>query len=100
MLKIAVEAPLLWQFPLLGHGARFTLSLDNQAGANSVNEQQQRERIWISPQKFWAVTKNMSSEETEKLMDTVTRLAQEDRIDLLKKFEFISVGDPYHRQAC
>jgi len=65
-----------------------------------VNEQQQRERIWISPQKFWAVTKNMSSEETEKLMDTVTRLAQEDRIDLLKKFEFISVGDPYHRRAC
>jgi hypothetical protein len=71
-----------------------------KAGANSVNDQQQRERIWISPQKFWAVTKNMSSEETEKLMDTVTRLAQEDRIDLLKKFEFISVGDPYHHQAC
>jgi len=65
-----------------------------------VTEHQQRERIWISPQKFWAVTKNMSSEETEKLMDTVYRLAEEDRIDLLKKFDFISVGDPYHRHAC
>ncbi len=66
-----------------------------------MTDQQQRERIWISPQKFWAVTQNMSSEETEKLMDTVFQLAQEERIDLLKKFEFISVGDPYHhRQAC
>ncbi|HLH09234.1 MAG TPA: hypothetical protein VKW78_18495 [Terriglobales bacterium] len=66
-----------------------------------MTEQQHRERIWISPQKFWAVTKNMSSEETEKLMDTVYKLAQEERLDLLKKFEFISVGDPYQRrQAC
>jgi hypothetical protein len=72
----------------------------NPTGAISVTDQQQRERIWISPQKFWAVTKNMSSEETEKLMDTVFQLAQEERIDLLKKFDFISVGDPYHRQAC
>jgi hypothetical protein len=87
-------------FPLLGQGRSLTFHVENQTGANSVNDQQQRERIWISPQKFWAVTKNMSSDETEKLMDTVTRLAQEDRIDLLKKFDFISVGDPYHRQAC
>ena len=74
--------------------------MNNLAGENFVTELH-RERIWISPQKFWAATKNMSSEETEKLMDTVTQLAQEERLDLLKKFEFISVGDPYHnRQAC
>jgi hypothetical protein len=85
-------------FLYLARASGLTFYVENSA--NSVNDQQQRERIWISPQKFWAVTKNMSSEETEKLMDTVTRLAQEDRIDLLKKFEFISVGDPYHRQAC
>ena len=87
-------------FLYLARASGLTSKVENQAGEDSVTDQQQRERIWISPQKFWAVTKNMSAEETEKLMDTVTRLAQEDRVDLLKKFEFISVGDPYHRQAC
>jgi hypothetical protein len=100
MLKMAVKARFHGSFLYLAGTRGLPFYIDNQPGANSVNDQQQRERIWISPQKFWAVTKNMSSEETEKLMDTVTRLAQEDRIDLLKKFEFISVGDPYHRQAC
>jgi hypothetical protein len=100
MLKIGVEAPFNGSFLYLSKGRGLPFHLITKQEQISVNDQQQRERIWISPQKFWAVTENMSSEETEKLMDTVTRLAQEDRIDLLKKFDFISVGDPYHRQAC
>ena len=55
----------------------------------------QRERIWFFPNKFWAATKGMPTEEANRLMAEVEKLAEAKDVEALKKYPFVFVGDPY-----
>jgi len=56
------------------------------------------DRIWFHPAKFWAVTREMSQEEADRLLNEVMALAIIRDVDALRKFPFVSVG-PYKRSA-
>ena len=48
-------------------------------------------RFYLIPQKFWAVTEHLSSTETEMLLTKVMRLAEEQRIEELRNYDFVVV---------
>jgi hypothetical protein len=54
----------------------------------------QFDRVWLVPQKFWSATKEMSAEETEKLMEHLMFLSAIRDFESLRKFDFIVVGKP------
>jgi hypothetical protein len=66
-----------------------------QAEVESFAEQNNRNRIWFFPNKFWAATKGMPADEVSRLMDEVEKLAEAKDVEALKKFPFVFVGDPY-----
>jgi len=66
-----------------------------QVESDSVTQQDQRNRIWFFPNKFWAVTKGMPADEVSRLMAEVERYAEERNVEALKKYPFVFVGDPY-----
>lgn len=57
-----------------------------------------REPIWFNPPKFWAATKDMSTQQIDSLMDTVFLLAENRNLEALRKFDFIGIGHSYLRR--
>jgi hypothetical protein len=53
------------------------------------------EQIWFNPPKFWAATKDMSTQQIDSLMDTVFFLAESRNVEALRKFDFIGIGHSY-----
>ena len=66
-----------------------------QVESDNYSDVSQRERIWFFPNKFWAATKGMPTEEVSLLMEEVERLAEAKDVEALKKYPFVYVGDPY-----
>jgi len=54
----------------------------------------QIERVWLVPQRFWSATKEMSVEETERLIEHLMHLSTIRDFESLRKFDFIVVGTP------
>ena len=51
-----------------------------------------KERVWLVPQRFWSATKEMSVEETERLIEHLMFLSEVRDFESLRKFDFIVVG--------
>lgn len=66
-----------------------------QTESDSLVNQDQRNRIWFFPSKFWAATKGMPAEEVNRLMAEVESYAEAKNVEALKKYPFVFVGDPY-----
>jgi hypothetical protein len=62
-------------------------------------EQDNRNRIWFFPNKFWAATKGMPADEVTRLMEEVEKLAEAKDVEALKKYPFVYVGDPYKGES-
>jgi hypothetical protein len=54
----------------------------------------QMDRVWLVPQRFWSATKEMSAEETERLIEHLMYLSQIRDFESLRQFDFIVVGRP------
>lgn len=48
-------------------------------------------RLWLVPQRFWAVTRNMDKVQAENLMQQVMDLAEKRDVEALRKFDFVVV---------
>lgn len=48
-------------------------------------------RLWLVPQRFWAVTRNMDKVQADSLMQKVMELAEKNDVDALKQFDFVVV---------
>ena len=66
-----------------------------QVESDNYSDVNQRERIWFFPNKFWAATKGMPTDEVSRLMEEVEKLAEAKDVEALKKYPFVFVGDPY-----
>ena len=51
-----------------------------------------QERIYLNPPRFWAATKHMSDEDTERFANKIFRLAEEGKVEELERYDFISFG--------
>lgn len=54
----------------------------------------QIDRVWLVPQRFWSATKEMSADETERLMEHLMVLSAAQDFESLRKFDFIVVEKP------
>jgi hypothetical protein len=50
-------------------------------------------RLWLVPQRFWAVTRNMDKTQVDNLMDQVMELAEKRDVEALKQFDFVVVDN-------
>jgi hypothetical protein len=66
-----------------------------QVESDNYSDVNQRERIWFFPNKFWAATKGMPTDEVSRLMEEVEKYAEAKDLEALKKYPFVFVGDPY-----
>jgi len=66
-----------------------------QVKSDNYSDVNQRERIWFFPNKFWAATKGMPTDEVSRLMEEVEKYAEAKDLEALKKYPFVFVGDPY-----
>ena len=66
-----------------------------QVESDNYSDANQRERIWFFPNKFWAATKGMPTDEVSRLMEEVEKLAEAKDVEALRKYPFVFVGDPY-----
>lgn len=57
------------------------------------------DRIWFHPAKFWAATRGMTPEETRWLGEQVYELAETGNVEALRRFSFITFGNPYKKTA-
>jgi hypothetical protein len=48
-------------------------------------------RLWLVPQRFWAVTRNMDQTQADSLMQQVMELAERNDFDALRKFDFVVI---------
>jgi hypothetical protein len=48
-------------------------------------------RVWLIPQRFWAVTRNMDEKQADSLMQKVMELAERNDLDALRQFDFVVV---------
>jgi len=48
-------------------------------------------RVWLIPQRFWAVTRNMDQNQADSLMQRVMELAERHDVDGLRQFDFVVV---------
>jgi len=48
-------------------------------------------RVWLIPQRFWAVTRNMDQSQAETLMQRVMDLAERHDLEALRQFDFVVV---------
>ncbi len=48
-------------------------------------------RLWLIPQRFWAVTRNMDKVQADTLMEQVIELAEKRDVEALRKFDFVVV---------
>ena len=56
---------------------------------------QQADRVWLLPQRFWSATTEMSAEEIESLIERLMAFSAARDFESLKKFDFIVVGKPH-----
>ena len=57
------------------------------------------DRIWFNPSKFWAATKEMPPEAADDLLDRIIDLAESQDLEELRKFDFVSYGNPWRKAA-
>ena len=57
------------------------------------------EPIWFFPHKFWAATRNMPKEQADKLLDEVISLSEVRDLEALRKYDFVSLENPYRKKA-
>jgi len=48
-------------------------------------------RVWLIPQRFWAVTRNMDQNQADSLMQRVMELAEKHDLDALRQFDFVVI---------
>jgi len=48
-------------------------------------------RVWLIPQRFWAVTRNMDQKQADSLMERVMELAERNDLDALRQFDFVVI---------
>ena len=53
-------------------------------------------RLYLIPQRFWAVTRNMDQKQADSLMERVMELAERHDLEALRQFDFVVV-DRSHR---
>ena len=56
-----------------------------------------RARVWLVPQRFWAATRNMKPEQAEDLLQKVSELAERNQMEALQQYDFIIVGNLHQR---
>lgn len=54
--------------------------------------------IWFLPHRFWAATRNMPREQADRLLDEVIALAEVRDLEALRKYDFVSLENPYPRR--
>lgn len=57
------------------------------------------EPIWFLPHKFWAATRNMPKEQADRLLDEVISLSEVRDLEALRKYDFVSLENPYRKKA-
>ena len=55
--------------------------------------------IWFFPHKFWAATRNMPKEQADQLLDEVITLSEVRDLEALRKYDFVSLENPYRRKV-
>jgi len=55
--------------------------------------------IWFFPHKFWAATRHMPKEQADRLLDEVISLSEVRDLEALRKYDFVSVENPYRKKA-
>ena len=55
--------------------------------------------IWFFPHKFWAATRNMPKEQADKLLDEVISLSEVRDLQALRKYDFVSLENPYRKRV-
>jgi len=55
--------------------------------------------IWFLPNKFWAATRNMPKEQADRLLEEVISLSEVRDLEALRKYDFVSIENPYRRKA-
>jgi len=56
-------------------------------------------RIWLLPDIYWKITKDMPQEAADALMSEVEELALAQDIDALRQYPFIYIGENCHRRS-
>jgi len=56
-------------------------------------------RLWLVPQRFWAVTRNMDKVQADSLMEKVMELAERRDVEALRKFDFVVIDRDRHNLA-
>jgi hypothetical protein len=54
--------------------------------------------IWFLPHRFWAAARNMPKEQADRLLDEVIALAEVRDLEALRKYDFVSLENPYRRR--
>jgi hypothetical protein len=62
-----------------------------------VTAEEYPDRIWFSPPRFWAATRNMTKEEAKTFGEQIYSLAERRDIDRLRLYDFIQIGNPYRK---
>jgi hypothetical protein len=55
--------------------------------------------IWFLPHKFWAATRDMPKQHADRLLEEVIELAEARDLDALRKYDFVSLENPYRRRV-
>lgn len=48
-------------------------------------------RVWLVPQRFWAVTRNMDKVQADSLMEKVMELAEKRDVEALRQYDFVVI---------
>jgi hypothetical protein len=51
----------------------------------------QDERLYLVPQRFWAVTRNMNQQQAETLLEKVMELAAKHDVEALRQYDFVTI---------
>jgi hypothetical protein len=74
-------------------------SQSNPKIASFMVEEEAVDLIWFLPHKFWAATRNMPKERADRLLDEVIELAEARNLEALRKYDFVSLENPYPRRV-
>jgi hypothetical protein len=59
---------------------------------SSVRVLDARDRIYLNPAKFWEATKDMTDQDLDEFSEKLVRLAEERKIEELRRYDFIFFG--------
>ena len=62
-------------------------------------EARQADPIWFLPHRFWAATRNMPKRHADRLLAEVIALAEARDLNALRKYDFVSLQNPYPRNT-